>query len=141
MRYPSKYVLTTDLDDDNYETKCKMVPPMPISEKSINDLGNPVTMHAAVTASNVLPERIWQDCIANPLELTASALLSSQLAAFNSGSAASPAALSPTIKEEPTTSTVTSAQNNNDANPWEFVDPTQKSTCSCTKWVSDCISM
>lgn len=134
MRYPSKYVLTTDLDDDEYESKCKMVPPMPISEKSINDLGNPVTMHATVTASNVLPERIWQDCIANPLELTASALLSSQLAAFNSGSAASPAAESPIIKEEPgVTSSVTSAPTNNDTNPWEFVDPTQKSTCSCTK--------
>lgn len=134
MRYPSKYVLTTDLDDDEYESKCKMVPPMPISEKSINDLGNPVTMHATVTASNVLPERIWQDCIANPLELTASALLSSQLAAFNMGSVASPAAASPTIKEEPgVTSSVTVAANNNDANPWEFVDPTQKSSCSCTK--------
>lgn len=132
MRYPSKYVLTTDLDDEEYENKCKMVPPMPISEKSINDLGNPVTMHAPVTASNVLPERTWQDCIANPLGLTASALLSSQLAASNSGCAVSPAAASPTIKEEPGV-TVTVSPPNNDSNPWEFVDPTQKSTCSCTK--------
>lgn len=148
MRYPSKYVLTTDLDDDEYETKCKMVPPIPIGEKSINDLGNPLTVHQPVIAATALPERIWQDCIANPLGMTAAALSAlvsnSSNSSFGSSSGATatgspatataPAASPVIIKEEPGVVTSTVAEVSSTAgNPWEFVDPTLKATCSCTK--------
>lgn len=138
MLYPSKYVLTTDLDDDEYEKKCKMVPPLPIKEKSINDLSNPATMHMPITSANTLPERIWQDCIANPLGLPTGtlSLLNNSIGNVPSPAGGALATSSPAIKEEPGTGTLSSnlvSINNNESNPWEFIDPTQKSTCSCTK--------
>lgn len=149
MRYPSKYVLTTDLDAEDYETACKAVPPLPVKEKAINALGHPGTMHAPQTVANQLPERIWHDCIANPLGLTPTNPLTvpSSLASPAGTSSASPsstvlASSSPLIKEEPglqqSSSSVHNNNNNNECasetnGPWNYVDPTQKSTCSCTK--------
>lgn len=69
MRYPSKYVLITDLDDENYDIKTAVTPPVPISEKAINDLGNPATMHSLQPPSATVPERAWQNCISSPLSL------------------------------------------------------------------------
>lgn len=70
MRYPSKYVLITDLDDENFDAKSAVTPPVPISEKAINDLGNAVTMHTLPPPSAKVPERAWQNCISNPLCLS-----------------------------------------------------------------------
>lgn len=149
MRYPSKYVLTTDLDADDYETACKAVPPLPVTEKAINDLGNPATMHAPQSVANVLPERIWQDCISNPLGLSQPATVIPALGSpgFLGRSTASPslAVSSPAIKEEPglqsagqnalidCNSSSTAPAEASTVGPWNYVDPTQKSSCSCTK--------
>lgn len=70
MRYPSKYVLITDLDDENFDVKSAVTPPVPISEKAINDLGNAVTMHSLPPPSAKVPERAWQNCISSPLSLS-----------------------------------------------------------------------
>ncbi|XP_055701532.1 mediator of RNA polymerase II transcription subunit 13 isoform X2 [Phlebotomus papatasi] len=105
LRYPSKYVLVTDIDENtlvpgkvvstggtqgglmnggNVE-KCLMttahqglVSPNSVESENIshslpdmgfshNDLGNPLSMHLAPSVATVLPERVWQDCITNPL--------------------------------------------------------------------------
>lgn len=70
MRYPSKYVLITDLDDENYDMKTAVIPPVPIAEKAINDLGNANTMHSVQPPSSKVPERAWQHCISSPLSLS-----------------------------------------------------------------------
>lgn len=149
MRYPSKYVLTTDLDAEDYETACKVVPPLPITEQAINALGNPATMHAAQSAANVLPERIWQDCIANPLGLLASSAVGGSVSvAYLPPVTAADAATatsagdqsSPRIKEEPGTTPTAAAVSESScaattaaSEPWKYLDPRLKAQCSCTK--------
>ena len=116
MRYPSKYVLVTDLDDEHYATKCAG-PPVPINENNINDLGNQASQHMPLVPAAVLAERVWQDCVANPVIICP-------------------------VKEEPVTNDTQSTTNssnhhNNNTNPakpvWDFQDPTHKATCICTK--------
>lgn len=100
MRYPSKYVLVTDLDDEQFSSRCAG-PPVPVNEPHINNLGNQSTMHMPLAPATVLSERVWQDCIANSVVVC------------------------PTIKDD--------TENNPPKSAWEFADPTQKTTCVCTK--------
>lgn len=148
MRYPSKYVLVTDLDDENFEKKCSTVPPVPISEKSINDLGHSATMHNPIPSTTTIPERVWQECIANPVIMCPITTSAASLSPSNGSTL--------TIKEEPnndmsgtTTSssssssssstssmsaaTTTTATSSPTKATWEYTDPTQKMSCSCTK--------
>lgn len=114
MRYPSKYVLVTDLDDEDFETKCStIVPSIPISEKSINDLGHPGSQHHPMSSVNTIPERVWQECITNSV-------------------------ITCPLKDENRDSSSGSMNNNNNNNNdhkplWNFSDPTQKLSCICTK--------
>lgn len=105
MRYPSKYVLVTDLDDEQFSFKCAE-PPVPVSAKHINDLGNQVRMHLPLGPAPLLSERVWQDCIANPVILCPS-------------------------KEDNITDTDRSASATKPV--WDFTDPMHKTTCICTK--------
>ncbi|XP_059615269.1 mediator of RNA polymerase II transcription subunit 13 isoform X2 [Phlebotomus argentipes] len=103
LRYPSKYVLVTDIDDSAatvgksltagpqgmpngvVSEKCSAV----VSENEVtshslpdipfnhNDLGNPLSMHLAPSVATVLPERVWQDCITSPLAQASTATSSS----------------------------------------------------------------
>lgn len=133
MRYPSKYVLTTDLDADDYRTACCTVPPLPITEMAINALGNPATMHTPQQPANVLPECVWQDCVANPLGLVASTSSSSMVPVAilpPAGDGGGDAAM-PLIKEEPGTTPADATAGNGD--PWKYLDPRLKAQCSCTK--------
>ncbi|KAJ6642585.1 Mediator of RNA polymerase II transcription subunit 13 [Pseudolycoriella hygida] len=70
MRYPSKYVLITDLDEENYDIQSAVAPPVPISDKAINDLGNSITMHSLPPSSAKVLERAWQNCITSPFSLS-----------------------------------------------------------------------
>lgn len=192
LRYPSKYVLVTDIDDNNNDciedknalTSTPMVspnssvpitqfikggtnsgfkeptPPVVISSsveaskcmsdfpQNQNDLGNPVSMHLRPSMATVLPERVWQDCVLNPLDVSSTAATTTS---STSGTVTVP---SPSqIKQEPpdppsrmtpvpfssansdsiSTNNSLSANNSNPNSGFNFIDPTQKSPCSCTK--------
>lgn len=101
MRYPSKYVLITDLDDEQFSTKCAGPP---VTENYNSDLGNQSTMHIPLAQASVLSERVWQNCITNPVVV-------------------SPA------KDE----NIADGTTVNNKPVWDFADPTQKGTCICTK--------
>lgn len=102
MRYPSKYVLVTDLDDEQFSSKCSGPP---VSENFNNDLGNQATMHMPLGPASLLSERVWQNCITNPVVLCPP-------------------------KDE---NTGTTDGNANNKSAWEFSDPTHKASCICTK--------
>lgn len=104
MRYPSKYVLVTDMDDEQFSTKCSGPP---VTENFNRDLGNQTTMHMPLGPASVLSERVWQNCITNPVIVCS--------AKDDNGSGA--------ITENST----------NQKSVWEYADPTQKATCVCTK--------
>lgn len=101
MRYPSKYVLVTDLDDDQFTSRCSGTS-MSTTDNHINNLGNQATMHMPLGPASVLSERVWQDCIANPVA-------------------------------QPSKDEHISTEGNATKSIWEFADPTQKTTCICTK--------
>lgn len=102
MRYPSKYVLVTDLDDSQFASRCSGSS-MSTTDNHINNLGNQATMHIPLGPASVLSERVWQDCIANPVAVCS-------------------------VKDENN-----SMEGNASKSLWEFADPTQKTTCICTK--------
>lgn len=202
LRYPTKYVLVSDIDDFEAETAAegqeqsddntatvsarlasiKGVPYKVVEDSSRrnasiksgrsvvdlkqqhrsglaealgNDLGHPLSIHLRPTVATVLPERVWQDCILNPLDVGVvgggSGDSKAALAGRDtSGSATTPgekstAALpmvSPSqIKQEPgceapatsTSTQATGAGPGSGSALFKFIDPTQKSSCSCTK--------
>lgn len=60
MKYPSKYILITDLDDENFACP---IPPVSIPDSSVYDLENEDTTKVSMT--DVLVERVLQDCVSN----------------------------------------------------------------------------
>ncbi|XP_037905522.1 mediator of RNA polymerase II transcription subunit 13 isoform X2 [Hermetia illucens] len=129
MRYPSKYVLTTELDnvDCSPKEESKASPPPqqqilkpPSSENYLiqqqqqqrQQLPLPY-IHSPPPAATLLPESVWQDCITNPATASANCNLGQSGSLVNNGGS------------------ISNSSNNN--NIWNFFDPTQKTTCSCTK--------
>lgn len=120
MRYPSKYILITDLDDakSGISTNDKTTPQTD-SIAVENNLGNPSSMHLPSSISTKLPERVWQDCLLNSLNITQTT--SSPVIGI--------------VKEEQNNlSTGGGNINNNEPNSiWNFTDPTHKTSCVCIK--------
>lgn len=114
MRYPSKYVLLTDVDD-----KCSEINKLASLEieKQPGSVLNPtVQPHfrlSSMTSASILPERAYQDAVMN--------------------------APAPTGDTQSTQIKDSSNSNNensiNAANgvSWDFNDPVHKVTCSCIK--------
>lgn len=90
MRYPSCYVLVTDMDDTPPET-----PLSPPSSPVTCD--RPFLTQQELGAATELPERVWAECTSS-LPISAS-------------------------KTESST----------EPGAWTFVEPTQKSSCTCAK--------
>jgi len=95
MRYPSCYVLVTDMDDTPPETPLSP-PSSPVACE------RPLLTQQELSAATELPERVWAECT-----------LSSPVSASKTESSTEP-------------------------ETWTFVEPTQKSscTCSCSKWAT-----
>ena len=91
MRYPSCYVLVTDMDDTPIEAP--LSPP-----NSPASYDHPLSTQRNLKSATELPERVWAECT-----------LSSPI----------PASKMTESSPEPGT--------------WSFVDPTQKSSCICSK--------
>jgi mediator of RNA polymerase II transcription subunit 13 len=89
MRYPSCYVLVTDMDDTPSETPLSP-PSSPVTYE------RPLLTQQELSAATELPERVWAECT-----------LSSPV---------------PASKIESSTEPGT----------WTFVEPTQKSSCTCS---------
>lgn len=115
MRYPSKYILITDLDDakSGISTSDKTTPQTD-SIAVENNLGNPLSMHLPASISTKLPERVWQDCLLNSVNSTQTSAqkdATSEQSNLSSGNI-----------------------NNNEPNSiWDFTDPTHKTSCVCIK--------
>ncbi|XP_066596176.1 mediator of RNA polymerase II transcription subunit 13 isoform X2 [Prorops nasuta] len=90
MRYPSCYVLVTDMDDVAPEVP--LLPP-----NSPTSYENPLLTQQELRAAIELPERVWAECTLN---------------------SPSPASKTESSPESPT---------------WSFIEPTQKSSCTCSK--------
>lgn len=115
MRYPSKYVLLTDVDDKWSESN---KPASLETEKQPGSVLNPTVQPnfrlSSQTSASILPERAYQDAVMNaPAPLT-SETQSTQ------------------IKDS------SSSNNENSINAangvsWDFNDPVHKVTCSCIK--------
>lgn len=124
-----------------------------------NDLGNPLSMHLRPTVATVLPERVWQDCMLNPLNVVGGggSATKDPVAVGSDKPVAVTTALpmlSPSqIKQEPMDTMAGSATSgssnsgsrvddasacptggaNTSSSVFKFIDPSQKATCSCTK--------
>lgn len=121
-----------------------------------NDLGHPLSMHLRPTLATVLPERVWQDCVLNPLHVGVLGMAreggEKSASTGTPGSAGSATAALPMvspsqIKQEPmdtssaTNSTGTSSRaaetspcsTGGGQQVFKFIDPSQKSSCCCTK--------
>lgn len=138
---------------NNNEPKDQQVPKSGFAEALGNDLGHPLSMHLRPTVATVLPERVWQDCILNPLDVgvaavpQATAVASKETTSGDKSSTTSLPMVSPSqIKQEPgceavapatTTTTMAVATSGQSATAaaslFKFIDPSQKSTCSCVK--------
>lgn len=90
MRYPSCYVLVTDMDDALEDTPLSP----PCSPASYE---HPHSTQRDLKAATELPERVWAECT---LSMPVSAK---------------------------------SRESSPEVGTWTFVDPTQKSSCSCSK--------
>lgn len=185
LRYPTKYVLVSDIDDyedaegtprepgeetsgatsEGAVMSIKGVPFKVVeesrnnssikrhvdvkqqlqsgfSEAPGNDLGHPLSMHLPATVATVLPERVWQDCILNPLDTGVAAPATKESVNAEKQTTALPMVSPSQIKQEPGCEPVTSSATSV-ASPacshsgtrglFKFIDPTQKSSCSCTK--------
>lgn len=102
-------------------TKALFTAPLSASvpDAPTNDLGNPLSMHIPLRADIVLPDRVWQDCIAND----PSKLLAPVTDDNNENASGTANGLN--------SSGEGSCPNNN--NCWEFGDPTQKYSCTCVR--------
>lgn len=80
-----------------------------ISDNPTNDLGNPLSMHIPLKNVTVLPERVWQDCVASEASVKLQQL---QLQQQDNNENASGAA---------------------NKLIWEITNPLQKMTCHCLK--------
>ncbi|XP_034188935.1 mediator complex subunit skuld isoform X7 [Osmia lignaria lignaria] len=92
MRYPSCYVLVTDMDDTPPDTP--LSPP-----SSPASCEHPLLGQQELRAATELPERVWAECT-----------LSSPISASKTESSTEPGT-------------------------WTYIDPTQKSSCTCSKSV------
>lgn len=117
MRYPTKYVLITDMDNEEYEKKCRNSPPVPITEKSINDLSNSASMQLPILQSASMPESLWHDCITNPHGKLFSSVKTEQII----------------VKEEHPNQNTNNDNTTTTNSILDYVDPTQKTSCSCVK--------
>lgn len=90
MRYPSCYVLVTDMDDSPPDTP--LSPP-----SSPASCEHPLLSQQELRAATELPERVWAECTLN-----------------------SPISASKT-------------ESSTELGTWTFIDPTQKSSCICSK--------
>ncbi|KAG7209053.1 hypothetical protein KM043_015211 [Ampulex compressa] len=93
MRYPSCYVLVTDMDDAPPETP--LSPP-----SSPASCEHPLLTQQELRAATELPERVWAECT-----------LSSPISASK-------------------------IESSTDPGNWTFVEPTQKSSCTCSKYTT-----
>lgn len=175
LRYPTKYVLVSDIDDfeamdgdeEQVDTSIKGVPYKVVEESATcrvasikssrsvdlkqqrqasgfteaigNNLGHPLSMHLRPTVATVLPERVWQDCILNPLDATGVAD-GKAVASAERSTTALPMVSPSQIKQEPgceaaaaTPKTAVTIAGQSDSTLFKFIDPTQKSACFCTK--------
>ncbi|KAG6796514.1 mediator of RNA polymerase II transcription subunit 13 isoform X1 [Apis mellifera caucasica] len=90
MRYPSCYVLVTDMDDSPPDTP--LSPP-----SSPASCEHPLLSQQELQAATELPERVWAECT-----------LSSPISASKT-------------------------ESSTELGTWTFIDPTQKSSCICSK--------
>lgn len=132
MRYPSKYVLITDLDDPQFSLeKFTDVSHSLLGTKgpSGNDLGNPLSMHISQTSATILSERAWQESVLNH---TGGLLQTSSPRSSSSNDETSPNSSTPTSFSS---SSQSSASNTSleSSNIWEYQDPTLKNICVCAK--------
>ncbi|XP_076277174.1 mediator complex subunit skuld isoform X1 [Lasioglossum baleicum] len=93
MRYPSCYVLVTDMDDTPPETP--LSPP-----SSPASCEHPLLGQQELRAATELPERVWAECTSS-----------------------SPISASKT-------------ESSIEQGTWSFIDPTQKSSCTCSKYTT-----
>lgn len=93
MRYPSCYVLVTDMDDTPPDTP--LSPP-----SSPASCEHPLLDQQELRAATELPERVWAECT-----------LGSPISASKTESSTEPGT-------------------------WTFTDPTQKSSCTCSKYAT-----
>ncbi|RZF40528.1 hypothetical protein LSTR_LSTR000407 [Laodelphax striatellus] len=123
MRYPSCYVLVTDLDEST--TNLIAAPASGIKSSCVPSTGgvtvsvvaqhqhHPDCMAHMPTPASVLPERVWQDSTLALPSATASAAPDASPAPNSAASAAPPPPPPP--------------------GHWDFQDPVKKQTCSCSK--------
>lgn len=95
MRYPSCYVLVTDMDDLPVELPPS--PPYSPAAAAIYDYQN--YSQGETKPSTELPERVWAECILGSSSLSTSKTNESSV----------------------------------ELGTWTFIDPTQKSSCLCSK--------
>ncbi|XP_049817024.1 mediator of RNA polymerase II transcription subunit 13 isoform X3 [Aethina tumida] len=158
MRYPSCYVLVTDLDDNvnstilnnaglggsspiergmkngtNSPVMIQTPPPSPIQISSKVPQPGPysvsvehlASMSREATAATVLPERAWQECVTGGAQ----------------SSVVQTAPVPPTAASTPGGGVTTTNPPHTGGNPapteftgnWDFVDPSRRATCTCSK--------
>lgn len=183
LRYPTKYVLVSDIDEfegvggdedqaaAEEEMSLASIKGVPfkvveeprrnasiISQSAVdakqqhrhksgfpealgNDLGHPLSMHLRPTVATVLPERVWQDCILNPLDVgcgvggQGQAGSAKETGDKTTSSTALPMVSPSQIKQEPGSEAAAAVTPAKEAvsSLFKFVDPSQKSSCSCVK--------
>lgn len=195
LRYPSKYVLVSDIDELDAEDEDPTAAEEDVSraapsiksevEKAVdggrngsimnnskemdlrqknglksgavftaeplggNDLGHPLSMHLRPTVATVLPERVWQDCMLNPLSGAAGGGQQQREDKSGVDKTVLPMVSPSQIKQEPMetmSSGVRGTESNSSSSSspssggqqanngmLKFVDPSQKSSCCCTK--------
>lgn len=119
MRYPSKYILITDLDDAKSGISTSDKTTQQTDSIAVeNNLGNPLSMHLPPSISTKLPERVWQDCLLNSVNLSQTS------AAAN---------LQKDVTGEQSNLSSGNTNNNESNSIWDFTDPTHKTSCVCIK--------
>lgn len=133
MRYPSKYVLVTDIDDPDFSfekftdaSHSLLGTQVPLG----NDLGNPLSMHIPQTSAAILPERAWQECVLNN---TGVSIQTSSPRSSSSNDETSPNSSTPTSSFSSSSQSSASNTSLDSSCMWEYQDPTQKIICVCTK--------
>lgn len=105
MCYPAKYVLVTDIDDEDFSFSS--IPKM-CQQDDMNEIENENKIQTPFGIENIIGERVWQECV-----------ISSQILATNQQ------------ENSGTGGGECSADTNNEKEPY-FEHPTTKSVCNCT---------
>lgn len=103
MCYPSKYVLVTDIDDEEFSFSS--IPKM-YQQDDMNEIENENKITTPFGAENIIGERVWQECV-----------VSSQILASS--------------QQQDDINANISGELNNDKEPL-FEHPTTRAVCNCT---------